>query len=84
MKSKATTIEKITKQHPEIFPLQTVQSMADRWKMSRQSVAMRVQRDPHFPRPVDGLIARTSRTPRVFSFDEVKAYEEEKGLYREI
>jgi hypothetical protein len=63
-----------------IFPLQTIQSMAERWGLTKQAVAMRAQRDPIFPRPLDGMIAETKGAPKVFALCDVKKYEKEKGL----
>lgn len=63
-----------------VFPLQTIQSMAERWGKSRQSVAMAAQRDPRFPRQLDGIIEQTAKTPRVYPLYEVERYEQEKGL----
>jgi hypothetical protein len=54
--------------------------MAERWGLTKQAVAMRAQRDPIFPRPLDGMIAETKGAPKVFALCDVKKYEKEKGL----
>lgn len=65
-----------------IFPLQTIQSMSERWGKSRQNVAMWAQRDPNFPKQLDGIIEKTSKTPRVYPLHEVERFEQEKGLVK--
>lgn len=67
----------------KFFPLQTFQSMADRWGLTRQNVWMKFKQDAEFPREVSGIITRTARTPKVFSMHDVLRYEKLRGLKRD-
>lgn len=62
----------------DIFPLQTIQSMADRWGVTKQRVNNWRDRHDNFPKPIEGLLA--VKTPFVYPLYEVKRYEKEQRL----
>lgn len=64
----------------KIFPMQTIQSMAERWGVHRNVVTNWAMRDAHFPQALSGVITPTSRTPRVYALNDVERYEKLKGL----
>ena len=64
----------------DIFPLQTIQSMAERWGVSRQAVNNWATRHDDFPKPLEGVIVATARTPLVFSNADMLKYEQKRGL----
>lgn len=66
----------------DIFPLQTIQSMAERWGVSKQTVNNWAARHGNFPKAVEGLIAPTAKTPTVYPLHAVKQYEKERGLLK--
>jgi hypothetical protein len=62
-----------------VFPLQTTQSMAERWGVSKHIVNhWAMERD--FPTPVHGVVEKTSMTSRLYSLVDVERYEKLKGL----
>jgi hypothetical protein len=63
-----------------IFPLHTLQSMAERWGLSRQAVYFRSTEHKDFPQPIEGIIEKTARTPNVYPLYEVRRYENARGL----
>ena len=67
----------------ELFPLQTVQSMAERWGMKKQAVNWRRVNHLDFPQPMDGVIAKTKGSAQVFPMYAVKEYERKHGLMKE-
>jgi hypothetical protein len=64
----------------KVFPLQTIQSMAERWGVKRQTVANWAARYNDFPKPLKGLIVETAKTPTVYPLYEVERYEKARGL----
>lgn len=64
------------------FPLQTIQSMAERWRVSRQNVAAWAQRHNDFPKELDGIIEKTGKTPKVYALCDVLKYENVRGLLK--
>lgn len=74
------TTEKELKEYKAKFPLQTFNSMADRWDKTRQHVRYLWETDPAFPKEETDLIEQTENKPlRVFSYDDVKKYEKIRG-----
>jgi hypothetical protein len=65
-----------------IFPLQTLQSMAERWGVSRQNVAAWAKRHDDFPKELAGIIEQTSKTPKVYPLYAVEQYEQMRGLVK--
>lgn len=65
-----------------IFPLQTIQSMAERWGVTRQTVNNWIARHDDFPEPIEGLITKTAKTPNVYPLHEVERYEKVKELLK--
>ena len=66
----------------QVFPLQTQMSMAERWGVSRQNIAARAKRHKDFPKELEGLIEKTAKTPKVYAYADVIAYEYNRGLKR--
>jgi hypothetical protein len=62
----------------EVFPLQTVQSLTDRWKVSKHAVENWRARHADFPKPIEGFI-EGSRA-RFYPLYEVIRYEQARGL----
>lgn len=63
-----------------IFPLHTMQSMADRWGITKQNVNNRRRDDKQFPKPVVGLVVETKRAATLFPLFEIERYEKVRGL----
>lgn len=63
-----------------VFPLQTNQSLADRWGLSRQTVHSYSTKHPDFPKPIEGIIAETAKPVKVYAFNDVRRYEKARGL----
>lgn len=59
----------------EPYPLQTIQSLADRWGVTRQLVNFWRTTHADFPTPQEGMITPTAKTPLLFSIKEVEQYE---------
>lgn len=76
----AVLVTQTTKDIQSIFPLQTIQSMAERWGKTRQQVYAWSIRDDNFPVPIDGIIEKTAQTPSVYPLYEIERYEKMKGL----
>lgn len=66
--------------YKNIFPLQTIQSMAERWGVSRQTVVNWSNRNDDFPRELDGLIEQTAKTPKVYALCDVLKYEQQRRI----
>lgn len=64
----------------KILPFQTIQSMAERWGISRQLVYRWSTEYNDFPKALGGVIEQTSKTPKVYPFYAVEKYEKLKGL----
>ena len=64
----------------KVFPLQTIQSMAERWGVHRNAVSNWMNRHSNFPQPLEGIIEKTGKTPKVFPLYEIERYEKERGL----
>lgn len=62
------------------LPLQTIQSMAERWGVQAQVVNNWRARHDDFPHPIEGIIEKTARTPLVFSNEDVRRYERNRKL----
>lgn len=65
-----------------LFPLQTIQSMAERWGVTRQMVNNWSERHDDFPTPLKGLITETAKTPNVYPLNEVEEYEKARGIIK--
>jgi hypothetical protein len=65
-----------------VFPLQTIQSMAERWGVSRQNVVAWSKRHEDFPKELTGIIEQTAKTPKVYALYEVERYETIRGLVK--
>lgn len=65
-----------------IFPLQTQQSMAERWGVTRQNIAAWSKRHEDFPKELEGIIADTKGAPKVYPLYEVEQYENIRGLVK--
>ncbi len=65
-----------------IFPLQTQMSLSKRWGVSRQMVANWAHRHDDFPKEIEGIIAKTSKTPKVYAIADVEKYEKLRGLIK--
>lgn len=64
-----------------IFPLQTLQSLAERWNVQKQLVYKWSKTHLDFPKPIKGLIASTEKTPvpTVFALNDIERYEKLRG-----
>lgn len=63
----------------KVFPLQTIQSLSERWNVSRQLVYTWSQSHLDFPKPIEGIITATAKTPTVYPLYEVERYENLRG-----
>ena len=61
----------------DIFPLQTIQSLADRWKVNRHNVENWRNRHMDFPQPIEGFIE--GKGP-FYPLYEVIQYEQARGI----
>lgn len=66
----------------KFFPLQTIQSMAERWGRRKQFVYRKYRTDLEFPKPVEGIITETAMTPKLFAMHDVERYEKLRGYYK--
>jgi hypothetical protein len=73
-------IEALVMSDLTVFPLQTIQSMAERWGVSKQAVNNWSVRHNDFPKPLEGVIEQTAKTPKVYPLYAVIRYENLKGL----
>lgn len=67
----------------DIFPLQTIQSLAIRWGVSNQVVTNWLNRHSDFPKPLEGIIEQTPGAPKVFALSDVGIYEKVRGIRNE-
>lgn len=67
----------------KFFPLQTIQSMAERWGRRKQFVYRKYRTDLEFPKPVEGIITETAMTPKLFAMHDVERYEKLRGYKHE-
>lgn len=70
------------KGYDRVFPLQTIQSMAERWGVSRQNVYAWSKRHDDFPKELEGIIEKTDMTPKVYALKDVERYERNRGLLK--
>jgi hypothetical protein len=62
----------------DIFPLQTIQSMAERWGLHRHNVENWRHRHADFPKPIEGLV--DGGRVHFYPLYEVLRYEQARGL----
>lgn len=77
------TVENLKKDIAEgkkVFPLLTVQTLANRWGIERAAAFQRIQRDSDFPTPVQGVIEGLSHNKRVWPMFKIEEYEQRKEL----
>ena len=60
-----------------VFPLQTNQSLAERWGVTKQNIYAWSRRHDDFPKPIEGVIDRSTK---VYPMYEVERYEKLRGL----
>lgn len=70
------------KLNQKMFPLQTVQSLADRWRVNRNVVVNWSQRHNDFPKPINGIIAETKKNKKVYALCDIEKYEKLRGLLK--
>lgn len=63
-----------------MFPLQTVQSLSERWGVTPEAVNTWRKRHTNFPKEIHGIVAQTKGSRRLFPLYEVRRYEQERGL----
>jgi hypothetical protein len=66
-----------------IFPLHTLQSMANRWGVDKQDVQNWKKRDKEFPWPMVGIVAETKRTSALYPLFAVEKYEQLRDLVKD-
>lgn len=67
-------------EYKSMIPLQTQMSLAERWNVSRQTVANWARRHSDFPEEVEGIIEQTAKTPKLYAMADVERYEKLRGL----
>lgn len=84
IEARALALKDASEHLQAIFPLQTIQSMAERWGVARQTVNNWMLRHPDFPKPAVGFLVATARTPLVFANVDMLRYERNRGLLKGV